>query len=278
MSSADHARSVNAHYGRRELGALVLEGLRAAGKDPERVSPADLAPVDQFHTRGRDATLELARLAGLEADCTVLDVGGGIGGAARTLAASLDAHVTVVDITADYCRVGADLTRRAGLDHRVRFCHASALDLPFRAAAFDAVLTQHSSMNIEDKARLYREIGRVLGPGGRLALHEIAAGAVQPVHFPVPWAREPSVSFLRPAEDVRRLIVESGFAEVAWVDQTAPSLEWFRRRVAAAGSGPPPPLGLHLLLGPDAPVMFANQVRNLEEARITVVQGVFRRA
>jgi len=277
--SRDYAEALNAHYQRPELGAAILAALRAAGKDPERLAPGDLAPVDQFHTRGRDATLELARLAGVAPGTRVLDVGGGLGGPARTLAAELDCRVTVLDLTEEYVRVGADLTRRAGLADRVRFQHGNALTLPFPDGDFDLVWTQHSSMNVDDKARLYAEAHRVLRPGGRLALHEIMAGAGGRPHFPVPWARQPALSFLRPAAEVRALITRAGFRELAWDDGTAAAVAWFRQRVAAAAAAPsPPPLGLHLLLGDDFAAMFRNQVRNLEEDRIAVIQAAFDRA
>jgi SAM-dependent methyltransferase len=271
-----YAESLNRHYGRDGLGAAIVDGLRAAGKDLSRVTPDDLAPADQFHTRGKEATLELARLARVGRGMRVLDVGGGLGGPARTLARELDCHVTVLDLTEEYCRVGAELTRLTGLADRVVFRHGNALEMPFEAEGFDLVWTQHSSMNIEDKPRLYREIRRVLRPGGSLAIHEIMAGRRSPIHFPVPWARDPAVSFLRPAEDVRRQIATAGFTEVTWRDTSAAALEWFRRRVS--GGGEPPPVGIHLLLGADFATMFRNQVRNLEEERIVVIEAVFVRS
>ena len=270
--------AAGSHYARPGLGAAILAGLRAAGKDPEAPEPDDLAPVDQFHIRGKDATLELARVAGLQAGMEVLDVGGGLGGPARTLARGLGCRVVVLDLTEEYCRVGEELTRRTGLGDRVSFQHSDALALPFADGRFDVVWTQHSSMNVDDKERLYGGIRRVLRPGGRLALHEIMAGAGGPLHFPVPWAREPAWSFLRAPEAVRGLLGDLGFRELCWLDVTAPSLEWFRRRVAATQAAASlPPLGLHLLLGEDFGAMFRNQVRNLAEGRIVVIEAVFER-
>jgi SAM-dependent methyltransferase len=269
---------VGEHYGRPGLGQALLDALRAAGKDPDSLTVDDLAPVDHFHTRGKEATLELARLAAIEGGARVVDVGGGIGGAARVLAQDVGCRVTVLDLTEEYCRVGEDLTRRAGLADRVAFRHGSALAMPLPDGAFDVAWTQHSSMNVPDKEGLYREIRRVLRPGARLAMHEIAAGPTQPVHFPVPWARDPAISHLRPPEMLHALLRDLGFRELAWHDQSAMSLEWFRRRAAAAATTGPPALGLHLLLGPDFGSMFANQVRNLEEDRVRVVMGVWERA
>ncbi len=270
--------AVDRHYGRAALHHAILEGLRAAGKNPDAPTPEDLAPVDQFHSRGKEATLELAHLAGLGRGARVLDVGGGIGGPARVLASELGCRVTVLDLTEEFCRVGADLTRRTGLGDQIEFRHGDALELPFGEAAYDAAWTQHSTMNIADKDRLYREIHRVLRPGGRLAMHEIMAGPNQPIHFPVPWAPEPAISHLRPPEAVRQLIGGIGFKEVVWRDESATSLKWFRERVAAtAAAGGPLPLGIHLLLGADAGSMFKNVGRNLEEERVRIIMAVWER-
>ena len=266
-----------AHYDRSDIGQRIFEGLRAAGADPEAPTLDDLAPVEHFHTRARGASLDLLRLAALDPGDRVLDLGGGIGGGARLLAAEAGCRVTVLDLTEAYVEVGRDLTRRTGLEDRVEFVHGDALAAPFADGAFDGVWTQHASMNIPDKDALYAEAGRVLRAGGTLAIHEVMAGPGGPIHLPVPWARDPANSHLRPAEDVRATIAALGFREVAWEDQSAVSLEFNRARVAAA-SGGFPPLGLHLLLGEDYGAMITNQVRNLEEDRIRIVMGVWRAA
>lgn len=269
--------SVGAHYGRAGLGDAILAALRGAGKDVDHLTIDDLAPLDQFHTRGKEATLELARLAGVTRETRVLDVGGGVGGPARTLAHETGCQVTVLDLTEEFCRVGEDLTRRTGFSDRVSFRPGDATAMPFGDASFDLAFTQHSSMNVERKERLYAEIHRVLRPGGRLALHEIMAGRNQPIHFPVPWARQPSISHLRPPEEIQAVLRDLGFVQVAWHDQSADALEWFGKRAAAVQAGALPPVGLHLLLGDDFGVMFRNQVRNLAEDRVRIVMAVWRR-
>jgi SAM-dependent methyltransferase len=276
MTVSDQSKILNAHYGGRGLATAILDGLRAAGKADGVLTPDDLAAIDQFHTRGKEATLELAQLARLTPGLRVLDVGGGLGGPARTLAAEFGCDVTVLDLTDDYCRVGAMLTARMDLSQRVRFQLGSALAMPFPAQRFDVVWTQHSSMNIDDKAQLYTEIHRVLRPEGRLALHEIMAGAQQPIHLPVPWARMPSMSFLRPPAEVRALIAERGFAEMTWLDVSTPSLAWLQQRLASAPATPPP-LGFQLLLGPAVGRMLENLIRNLQEQRLSIIEAVFTR-
>ena len=276
-----YAESLNAHYGRSDLLTAIERGLAATGKTGT-LSVDDLAPVDQFHSRGRDATLELAALARVEHGMRVLDVGGGIGGAARLLAQLHRCRVTVVDLTEEFCRVGEALTKRVGLHALVDFRHENALALPFSDASFDLAWTQHSTMNIADKARLFRELARVVLPSGRVAMHEIVAGPEQPVHFPAPWARTPEISFLASAEEYRRDATAAGLREEVWRDASPESLDWFRARGAAmraaAERGQRPPLGLHLLLGDDYPTMFANQIRNFEERRVGVAMGVWTRA
>jgi SAM-dependent methyltransferase len=149
-----------------------------------------------------------------------------------------------------------------------------ALAAPFPDATFDVVWTQHISMNIADKPGLIRELRRLVTPSGRLVMHEITAGRVQPIHLPVPWAREPAASHLASVVELRWLLARGGLRELAWVDQSQLSLEFNRKRLAALSDVTRPP-GLELLLGPDFPTMAANQVRNLEEDRIGVVMTVW---
>ena len=276
MSNDRDDRLVDEHYGSGDLAAKILEALRTAGKDPDALTIEDLAPIDQLHARGRVATLELARLAGITAGTRVLDVGGGLGGPARTLASAFGCAVEVLDITAEFCRAGEMLTARTGLSALVSFRHGSALEMPYPDASFDIAWAQHTSMNIANKERLYKEIHRVLRPGGRLALHEILAGPTSPIYLPVPWARHPELDHPRPPDEARSLIRDAGFKELAWIDDTAPALRWYEKRLATM-PGEPPPLGLHLVLGDDFDEMLRNQVFNLSEGRIAVIQALFGR-
>jgi SAM-dependent methyltransferase len=279
VTAQDPAGSVSAHYGRADLGATILDVLRTAGRNVDTPTLDDLAPVDQFHLRGKEATIELAGLAGIQSGQQILDAGGGLGGPARTLADTFDCRVIVLDLTEEFCRTGEMLTERTGLQDRVTFRHGNALQMPFEDGSFDVVWTQHSTMNIPDKPRLYAEVARVLRPGGWLAMHEVMAGPVQPLNFPVPWAPDPSISFLLPAVEMRQTIERAGLSEVAWVDVTKPALEWLQAQASAMQGGPPatPQLGLNLILGPAIGVAFQSLGRNLAEGRAVVVEAVFER-
>lgn len=277
MHPSSTSATVAAHYGQRGLATIVMEALAAAGKDLDRLKPEDLAPIDEFHIRGRKATLELAGELGLTESMAVLDVGSGLGGAARQLALEFGCKVTGLDLTEEYCQVANMLARRLGLDARVQYLHGNALAMPFADASFDILWTQHTAMNIADKEGLYRELWRVLKPGGKLALYDILAGEGGAVHFPVPWAREPAISFLSTPRQLRDTLTEIGFEVVSWRDTTETGRSWFRHLGEKIRREGPAPFGLQVLLGPDFRLMAQNQVRNLEEDRIALIEAVLQR-
>lgn len=272
--SSHPTAEVQRHYGVANLGQQILDALARAGRDPNALTPEDLAPIDEFHIRGRAATLDLARAARLERGALVLDVGSGLGGPARALAAEYGCRVTGIDLTAEYCQTATLLSERLGLGHLVQFQQGDALNLPFDSASFDAVWTEHVAMNIADKETLYQEMFRVLKPGGTLAIYDILSGPVAPVHFPVPWARTAETSFLASPEGLRALLGRAGFSITDWVDSTEVGRAWFvalSERIQRQGM---PPLSFALLMGQDFSAMAQNQRRNLEEGRIVLAQVV----
>ena len=268
---------VAAHYARPNLEAAIREGLIAAGKDPAHLKGDDLQALDEFHIRGRKATHDLARDLGLERHMQVLDVGSGLGGAARYLAREFGCCVTGLDLSAENCQVATALTLSLGLESRVSFQQGNALALPFADASFDVVWTQHAGMNIADKEGHYREMWRVVRPGGRLAVYDILAGPGGDLYFPVPWAREPGASFLLTPRQLLNRLTDTGFRPVIWRDMTNAGREWFRHLQERVVKEAPSPVGLHLLLGPDFQQMALNQLLNLEGERIVLIEGVFRR-
>jgi SAM-dependent methyltransferase len=267
---------VEDHYTSSDLGQVILKTLREIGKDLDHLTPDDLAPVDEFHGGQRPATIRLAELVGFAGSERVLDVGAGLGGPSRYLAWRYGVRVSGVDLTAEFVRVAEMLTLRTGLTGKVDYRQGNALDLPFEAMRFDVVWSQNAAMNIADRDRLYSEMWRVLKPGGRLALQEVAAGPGGPAHFPVQWAREPGISFLLPQEETRAKLAAVGFRIVVWQDTTQEALQSASRRVQNA-SGSPPPLGTHLILGADWRAMFQNSARNLEGRRTELFNAVLER-
>lgn len=274
MDTPDTRHVVERHYARGEILDSILRALRAMGKDVARLAPPDLAPVDEFHVRGREATVELANRGSLKPDARVLDVGCGLGGSARYLASERHCRVTGVDLTQEYIDVATALAARVGLGDRVEYRQCSALRLPFDDGAFDVVWTEHAQMNIADKRAFYAELARVLRPGGRLLFHDIFQGGGGELRYPVPWAEEASISFLATPQVVRDILEEAGFRVLDWEDKSRQSLEWFVAAVEKLRRSGPPPLGLHLLMGETAKAKLENVIRNLREARFVVVQAV----
>jgi len=269
--------AIQTHYTRADLGDVILAALEKAGKDVNRLTPEDLAPIDQFHIRGRTATLELARAAGLDAAKHVLDVGSGVGGTSRCLAKEFGCRVTGIDLTDEYCRAAAMLSAKIGLAHLVDYRQGDATNLPFDDQTFDVVWTEHVAMNIPDKTRLYKEMHRVLKPGGTLAIYDVLAGPSAPVLFPVPWARTPDTSFLVQPNELRRFLERAGFTVTDWSDTTDVARTWFVSLAEKIRKEGFPSLGFHVLLGADFQVMAQNQGRNLQEGRIVLAQIVARK-
>ena len=241
-------RSVQAHY--RAVGLLdrIVAGLREAGKDPDAPTVDDLAPADEFHSAGRAATKDLAALAALKPGTRVLDVGSGLGGPARFLAATYRCDVTGIDLMPEFCTVANELSHMTRLAERTQFRRGNALALPFDDGAFDCVWTIQTQMNIAEKRQFYGEITRVLRPGGQFVFQDICAGNGQPLDFPVPWASEPGQSHLISPEDLRTLLRKLGLPkEHTFRDVSSTILAWLDANRPPAGISPP--LGMRLVLG-----------------------------
>jgi sarcosine/dimethylglycine N-methyltransferase len=261
---------VRDHYHAAGLTGRLKTALAVFGPEGQRLTPQQLAALDQFHTRGLAATAELADLAGITRGMSVLDVGAGIGGPARFLAATHGCRVTGVDLSAPFVEAARYLTARTGQSGRVSFETGSALALPFADGSFDAVLLQHVAMNIENRTQLYDEIRRVLKTGGSFATFDVVALGGAP-HFPVPWARTPATSFLLTEAATRAAIEAAGFRALVWRDDTEAAKAWIAQ---LRQSGPPAPPNLGTVMGPDFAELAANLGRNLMEGRLGILMAV----
>ena len=265
---------VDQFYGFGGIMEKIEAGLCLAGKDVNSVTVDDIAPIDEFHIRGRESTLEVAELAKLAASDLVLDVGCGLGGTARYLSEKFKCNVVGIDITEEYISIGKKLTEFVGLSDRVELRHGSALNIPYEDERFDIVWTEHVQMNIADKNRFYSEIARVLKPGGRLLFHDIFLGLGDPPIYPTPWAENESISALTTGRETRFIIEQVGLKIDHWLIKVQESIEFFQRILARIEADGPPPIGTHLLMGDNAKDKLQNILRNLSEDRVSVALGM----
>jgi SAM-dependent methyltransferase len=242
--------SVADHYRRPGLLAAIEDAIAAAGKSIRTVTADDLAPLDEFHIGGRGATAEVLQWLAGGTGQHLVDIGCGLGGPARFVAASRQCRVTGVDLTEDYISAGNTISRWLGQDGDVSLVRADALDLPFRADAFDGGYLIHAGMNVRDKARLFVEAARVLRRGARVVVYDVMRMAPGDLDYPLPWATSPAHCALSTPDDYRLALTAAGFAWSAEHDRRPAALEYFaRQRAVVQEGGPMRPIGLHLLMG-----------------------------
>jgi len=274
-----HTEAIAAHYAQENLIETILSAFETDGKDLSALTIDDLQMVDEVHTRGRETTAEVVGLTDFEALHRVVDLGSGVGGPARYIAATYGCQVTGIDLTRSFVDAANRLSELVGLADRARFRAGSALAAPFDDDAFERAVTIQMQMGIADKEALYREVFRILKPGGVFVFQDIVAGPTEgPIHTPTPWASLPEQSFLYPPEKLRGAIEAAGLECDLWRDTTAEMKAWQeRQRTRPPPEGPRPALGIHLVLGPTAGEKRRNSQKNLMEDRIGYVQGAFRK-
>jgi ubiquinone/menaquinone biosynthesis C-methylase UbiE len=266
------------HYSTSGLLARLEAALRADGVDPAHPTIEALAPYDQFHGRGLDATEDMAALVAIRPTDHLLDVGSGLGGPARWFAMRFGCRITGVDLTPEFCAIAENLTRRLALDARVRFQVGNALELPFDDGSFDGAYSMFVSMNIVDKEQLYRGIHRVLQPGGWLALSEIARGENGEVRYPTPWAANAAQSFLSTMDDTRDALQSAGFEVELMKNDLQRVLDFGARTRAIIERGEKPPYRANALIHEDcAGVTLANVAYGYKHGSLIPIEVLARK-
>jgi ubiquinone/menaquinone biosynthesis C-methylase UbiE len=108
----------------------------------------------------------MAELVAVSSPDSVLETAAGSGVVTRSLAQRLkpDARYVVTDLNQPMLDYAA---ARQGVNSRIEWRQADALDLPFGAASFDVVCCQFGAMFFPNRVAGYAEARRVLKPGGR---------------------------------------------------------------------------------------------------------------
>lgn len=264
---------VATHYGHGNLTAAIRNGLEMLGITPEEASVEDLGPVDEFHIGGRAATINFFDQLGLSEASRVLDIGCGLGGAARFAAKSFGSQIEGIDLTPEYVETGGVLCQWVNLSEKINLSVASALSMPFENGDFDFAYMMHVGMNIEDKHALFEEVARVLKPGATLGIYDIMKSNDEDLDYPVPWASTAETSWLADPTAYRVALEENGFIVRQENNRRDFALDFFSTmKKANEGQKSPPPLGLHVLMQQSTAEKIPNMIANLQAGRIDPVE------
>jgi sarcosine/dimethylglycine N-methyltransferase len=276
-ASMTDGRQVTEHYASEGITARILAALRNVNGPDVPITPDTLAPIDHFHGKGVVATEELAALLQPQASDHLLDIGCGIGGPARWIAAKYGCRVTGVDLTAEFCEAARELNGLCGVADRVQILRGSALALPIPDESVDRAYSQAALMNVSDKQGVFREAWRVFRPGGLLALSLAGVGSAGEPHYPLPWATTTAISFLATPDEVRGDLLAAGF-HVVFVRDTAASLAAslapVLKQLETEGL---PSLGEHIVTGENAKEWRINWIRSLVESRVCLIEALARK-
>jgi ubiquinone/menaquinone biosynthesis C-methylase UbiE len=282
--------SVKDHYNSENLTQNIKAALIKAGKDLSNLEIRDLSPIDQLHTGGALASIELFKKTDSLSGKKVLDAGCGIGGSSRLLAKNFNCSVTGIDLADKFIEAADFLTRCTKLEDKVTFQQGSVLKLPFEDNTFDAILCQHILMNIENKEGAIKEFARVLKPEGNLILHEVSKGENQTLLFPVPWADKPSISFLEPWDKTLESMEKHGFQTSFYSDGTKAAYQWwekvnaFSRKQTDKKASPgkskakaPGTLNPGLIFGVSAKSFGENMYTNFKNNSVCLIEAVMKK-
>lgn len=269
---------VSDHYHRNQLVQTISDAFEKAGKNLDQLTTRDLSPIDQLHTGGAKASLDLIRVGEIQPQDHVLDAGCGIGGTARLLAEQTGCRVTGIDLAGSFIDAAVFFTRAAGIADRVDYHAGSILDMPFEDHAFDIIISQHMLMNIAEKKQAANEFWRVLKPGGKLLMHEITKGHKDAVHYPVPWAAGPEISFLDPWPVMADTFKIEGFSIISESDNSQIASKWWEKAKKAAAANPSPTgLGPKLIFGQKAGDFGKNMHASFMMDGIRLIQAVLKK-
>ncbi|MEM8747744.1 MAG: methyltransferase domain-containing protein [Actinomycetota bacterium] len=231
----------------------VLDALAATGHDIDALEPSALSGADEFHLGGRLATMAVIESLRADPPQSIIDVGSGIGGPARTMAVELGATVVGVDLTPAFIEAATQLTDRVGLGDRVSFRVGNALDLDVDDASVDLATLFHVGMNIEDKPSLVAELARIVRPGGRVLVYDIMRLRDGDLTLPLPWTPSSEHNHLGTTAAYLDAMRSAGLLPGEPVDRRTIVADALRRAADA-----PPAVTLGHLMGPDFAEMFTN--------------------
>ncbi|WP_081137159.1 class I SAM-dependent methyltransferase [Halomonas sp. BC2] len=264
------AKPLAHHYDQGLRDQEILQQLRS--HYPEGPTLHQLAPLDQLHIGGLAASARL--LALIEPQSQVLDIGAGLGGLMRQ-GAAMGLHMTGLDITHRFSALNRAISQLTPtpMGGKLRWVTGNASALPFTDASFDAVVFQHSLMNMPDPESVLAQCRRVLRPGGQLVMHEVVGGSNQAaLRFPVPWAEGPEHSHLLSLEALTTLLQRQGFTLQHHEDWSQTALAWRQRQRQKEQTAQPAVVSPQWVFGERFLAMGKHLLENLAQQAINVVE------
>ncbi len=272
-------KNITDHYGSDDLTSKIFSALVKAGKEPNNLEIKDTSIIDQLHTGGHLATLELAKKVGIYPEYQILDAGCGIGGSSRLLAKTFQCQVTGIDIVPQFIDVANQLAKSTKTDEKVNFICGDITKTGLLNSSFDLIWCQHTLMNIEPKSDTFAEFKRLLKPGGLMVLHEIVKGSGVDIYLPVPWAATFDISFLISWKEMEQLIIDNGFNCHFMEDSSDKAKLWWEKVNTAFLKNKEissmPPLGPHIIFGENGRLFGHTMSNNFKEDRIRLIEAVY---
>jgi SAM-dependent methyltransferase len=270
--------NVSVHYTHGNLLNAVKIGIEQLGKTSSSITVEDLAPLDEFHIGGRQASENFFDQLNFSAEDHLVDVGCGLGGASRFVAKRYNSKVTGIDLTPEYIETGEALCTWLGLDNLVDLQQGSALNMPFEDDVFDGGYMMHVGMNIKDKIELYKEIFRVLRSGANFGVYDVMMVEEGELMYPVPWATTANESKVASPGQYKQAMEEAGFSVTAENNRHEFALSFFEQlRKNSSNAGGPSPLGIHILMGDNSAAKVQNMIKNVSAGHIAPVELIARK-
>lgn len=218
-------QAVNDHWRARADLAPMRRLLEERGHEPGAVPPAALASFDQLHVGQNSGTRRFLDWVSPVKGDHVLDLGAGLGGTARVLAADFGCRVEAVDCSPELTETARELTRWTGQTERVGHRCEEITGLE-SIGEFDIAMLQHVDMQVADKGALYRAATRNLGRGARIVWHDWLAGSQGPPRYPVPWSTDGRLSHPATSASFEAALKDAGLELTRFEEMARPTVDW----------------------------------------------------
>ncbi len=198
-----------------------------------RIAVAQLLFGDGMVTPGGDAALRaLIDPAGIEPDQTIVEIGAGLGGLARFVAARSGARVQAFDEDIELAEAGMRLSVAAGMKRQAPVERSLLDDIPVRPGRAARIVAKEVFFTIRHKVLLFRKLAKVLTPGGGLSFTDYLFCGTDPYspEIAIWYAHEPKPVYPIAPRELESQLNKAGFE----IRETEDVTEAYRAAIVAA--------------------------------------------